>query len=244
MEGTMVTRSISFRSRRLLVVGLAGALLAAAIALSATIVLGTRSASGAGGGGGCFTATSVPVCTFKNHTAFADFSTVSPDQCVFTDAFVQPVETLSSPGRVPGTFVFAAISQFDICTGTPLVDLVDVDPTTGMPTFTGTVQFGTMLTSASINGSAQMFDAVSGALIYTASIQISWLGFGPTSSFLDSFHFRTAGFMFNTHDQGTNRQAVASGTFPDPANNNLASVPTVQADLENDSGGSVALSRP
>lgn len=242
----MFTRNTgSIGTRRLVAVGLTGALLAALVAIIGSMIVNTDIAHGAGSGGGCFSSTTAPVCTFKNHEAFSDFSSVSADQCIFTDVYVQPFESLTVPGRLASTSVFLAISQYDACTGFGLSFLDNFDPNTGMPVFNGTVEFGTtFLGTASINGSAPMYDAFSGTLVFTSTINVAWQGFGPTSSFVDSTHFRVPALIVNNHFQGLSRQAEASGIVTDLANNNLASLPTVNADLENDSGGSVVVSQP
>lgn len=238
----MYSRNISlFGPRRILAIGLAGALLALAVALFAAAAVNTRTALGSGGGGGCFVpAGSPPACMFKTNAAFAHFGSVSLDKCTFTDLFVQPVQSLTSPGHTAATLVFISLSEFNNCNGTQL-QVSNVDPLSFLPDFTGTIEFGNQLDSASVNGSTPMFD-LNGNLVFTPAISITWLGFGPTSSFIDSNHFRAPGFLVNEHMQGTSREAMASGTLLDPASNNLAGTPTLDADLENDSGGSIFLS--
>jgi hypothetical protein len=238
----MLTRTIRpFGRRQAVALALAAAILAAAVTVLAAAGLNLRTAAGAGGGG-CFTA-SGPVCTFKDHTAFADFSSVSPDKCSFTDAFVNPFESLTSPGHATMTSVFVSINKFDCSTGNSEF-VTNIDPTTFMPDFNGTVQFGTKLESATINGSAPMFDSNTGALLFTSVINVTWQGFGPTSSFIDSNHFRSPTFMVNSHFMGVSRMAIASGVFTDETGSNLAAPPSLNADLENDSSGSVFLARP
>lgn len=239
--------------RRLIAAGLAVAVAAAAVAVLAAVSLNTRTAAGAGGGGGCFgTTTTAPVCTFKNHAAFADFSGVvqaaplaggggGGGGCIATDSFVQAFESLTSPGRISTTNVFVSINSFNFCTGQQLECAGNFDPNTGASLFTGTVQFGLDLTTASVNGTAPMFDPCTGAS-FTSTINLSWQAFGPTSSFIDSNHFRAPGFLVNSHFMGVSREAVSSGVFTDESGANPASTPTTNADVENDSGGSVALS--
>jgi len=231
--------------RRLLAAGLAVAIAAAAVAVLAAVSLNTRTAAGAGGGGGC--STTGPVCTFKNHAAFADFSTVQPfagggggGGCIVTDAFVQAFESLTMPGKVAMTTVFVSLSTFNFCTGMQLECASNFDPNTGAPLFNGSVQFGLDLTTANISGTAPMFDPCTG-VSFTSTINVGWQAFGPNLNFIDSNHFRSPGFVANSHFMGVSREAVASGNLTDATGANRAAAPTVEADVENDSGGSVTI---
>ena len=237
----MSSRTLGLSSpHRLLAGGLAGAMLVAVVSVLAATALNSRTAMGSGPGG-CF-ATTGPACTFKDHVAFADFGSVSPDKCNFTDAFVNPFEALTSPGRAATTVVFVSVMKFNCLTNT-FESASNIDPATGNPVFNGTVQFGTNLDTAAINGSAPMYDASSGLQTFTSTINVTWQGFGPTSSFIDTSHFRSPGLMVNSRFMGTSRMAIASGVITDETSANLASAPSLNADLENDSSGTVFLSR-
>ncbi len=230
------------RTRRL-AVGITTAIMLAAVVLAAFVATGGRTALGAGGGGGPCPPAPGPGCTFKSINAFADFGTVSADGCMFTDASVQSFEALSSPGHSALTIVFVSISTFDNCTGT-FQTYVNFDPTSsGFPIFNGTALFGTKLDTASVNGSAPMFDINTGLQAFTSNVSVVWTGFGPTTTFIDSFHVRTTGFLFNAHSNSTSRGAEATGTITDIAGNNDASVPTLNAELQNATQGSVSISK-
>jgi hypothetical protein len=227
--------------RRIVAIGLTGAMLAAA-ALVAVMVLNTRPVLGAPGpGGGCFSTTG-PVCTFKSHNAFADFGNVSADGCVFTDTSVQSFEALSNPGRAAATTVFVSTFTFDNCGQTFPQIFNNVDPATGFPVFTGTATFGSKLDTATLLGTAPMFDSVTGAQAFVSSITAAWQGFGPTSTFIDSSHIRAPGFIVNSHSHSTGRAAEASGVITDAAGNNLIPVPTLNALLQDASIGNVVIS--
>jgi hypothetical protein len=232
----------SFGPSRRVAGGLTAAMLIAAMFVFAVVALAlnTRTAVGAVGGGGCFSTTG-PVCTFKSHVAFADFGSVSADGCIFTDAFVGRNENLSSPGHVATTSVFVAVSKFNGCTNTLIENATNIDPATG-PVFNGTAQFDTKLDTATVNGSAPMFDTGTGAQLFTSTINVAWHGFGPTSTFIDSSHFRSPGFLLNSHFRGTSRAAEASGVVTDETASNLATLPTLNASLENALSGTVQLS--
>jgi hypothetical protein len=167
---------------------------------------------------------------------------MSTDGCVATEAFVSAFESLTSPGRIPTAPVFVSVSKYNVCTNTQIESAANFDPTSGNPVFNGTIQFGTTLGTAAISGSAPMFDTSTGVQLFTSTIKVAWKGYGPTSTFIDSSHFRSPGFLMNSHDRGTSVSAEASGVTTDESGNNLATLPTLNASVENDSSGTVVLS--
>ncbi|TMD21901.1 MAG: hypothetical protein E6I98_00970 [Chloroflexi bacterium] len=121
---------------------------------------------------------------------------------------------------------------------------VNFNPTSSdFPIFNGTALFGTKLDTASVNGSAPMFDINTGLQAFTSNVNVVWTGFGPTTTFIDSFHVRTTGVLFIAHSNSTSRGAEASGTITDIAGNNDASVPTLNAQLQNATQGSISISK-
>jgi hypothetical protein len=200
---------------------------------------GARVAHGSGSGGGGCISTTGPVCHLKSANAIANFDSISSDGCSFTFASVQPFSSLTRPGGVTSQAVFVDINKFDNCQGIILENASNFDPSTGQPDFTGTIQFGTKLSTASVVGTAPMFDSDTGALLFTTTINVTWQGFGATSTFIDSTHSRSPGFIVNTHSNGSNRTAEASGTFTDETGANLATPPTLSAELFDSSGGTV-----
>src|SRR5215467_6030093 len=183
----MMSRPIaSVRGRPLVSVSVAGVLLVF-VGIAIGFALHPHNVAGAGGGGGgCFSTTS-PACTFQSRNAFADFGSVSPDGCIFTDAAVQPFEALNRPGGTTTLAVFISIFKFDNCAGTQILGVTNVDPSTGFPVFAGTVQFG-KLDTASVVGTATMFDFAPGGGTFTSDVNVTWTGFGPTTTFIDSTH--------------------------------------------------------
>lgn len=227
---------------RLIAVAL-GVVLVVLAALSAAALIGGRPAAGAGGGGGCLSAT--PACTFKNHMAQADFGTLSSDGCTFVDASVQPFESLTVPGRQTGSAVFVQIFSFNACTGSVVFSYSNFDPNTFGADFTGSLQFSSAdLSSASVNGTATMFDDFTGQQAFTSTVDVTWQAYGPKSSFINGFHFRAPGFVVNGHDVGVSRGATAQGTLTDGGGNNMAATPTLAASLENDTSGTVFIGKP
>jgi hypothetical protein len=253
----MSMRMISLRGKRRWVAGLlalAGVTAAVAVLATAFLSAHSRIAFGSSSGpGGCFS-TAGPVCTFKDKSAFVDFGSVSGSSsvnsssgggggggCIFTDASIQPMQNLSRPGHSASQAVFVSISEFDACTGMELVGVSNFDPNTGAPDFTGAIQFGPDLSTAVVNGTAPMFDFITGAQVFTTTINVTWQGFGPTATSIESFHIRAPGFILHSRFNGTSRAAEASGTFTDGTGANLASSPTPDASLQNASGGTVQI---
>lgn len=197
-------------------------------------------AHGNGAGGGCFS-TAGPVCTLQSHQADADFGSVDVANCVGTDASITAFESLTSPGHAAAQMVFVSIVTFNPCTGNLISGASNIDPSSGQPIFTGSAQFGSKLTSASVAGTAPMFDQSTAVQVFTATINVTWQGFGPSTTFIDSSHQRGAGFTMNERFHGVNRQALAAGTLTDASGTNLAATPTIAADLSNATSGTVQL---
>ncbi len=229
--------------RRLVAVGLSALGLSAIVAVLAVTFLAFNAhpAFGSGsGGGGCYS-TSGPVCTFKGNQVYADFGSVSADGCVFTDAYVQAFDNLTSPGRVASQSVYMSVSQWNNCTGQLVWGADDMNPNTYMPTFTGTVQFGSQLSSATINGTAPMYDFFTGAQVFTSTINVTLQGYGSTSRYMDSSQYRSPGFVMINHFTGSSRSAEASGVYTDQSGDNLATPASLNASLNVDSGGTLQL---
>lgn len=230
-------------NRRLVLVGLAlvGLVAVVAVLFAAISPFGARVAHGSGSGGGGCVSTTGPVCTFKSTNAFGDFDSVSSDGCSFTFVSVQPFDSLTRPGNVTSQALMVNVNKFDNCQGIILENASNFDPATGLSDFTGTIQFGTMLSTATVVGTAPMFDADTGTLLFTTSIDLTWQGFGATTTFINSGHSRSPGFIFSTHFSGDTRMAEASGTLTDETGANLATPATLNAQLDDASSGTVQI---
>ena len=240
----MSTRGFSLTGhRQFVLVALAVVGLAAVVAVLFTVVspFGARVAHGSGSGGGGCIATSGPVCHFTSANAFGDFDSVSSDGCIFTDVSVQPFDSLTRPGNVTSQTVMVNINKFDNCQGIILENASNFDPSTGLSDFTGTIQFGSKLSTATVVGTAPMFDGDSGALLFTTSIDLTWQGFGATTTFIDSAHSRSPGFISNTHFNGDTRMAEVSGTLTDETGANLATPASLNAQLGDAKSGTVQI---
>jgi len=236
--------------RQILVTSLGLSLTAVVAVLVVTLlVFNTRTAFGSGTGGGGCAPTSGPHCTFKGNNAFVDFSSVS-DGCIFTDVNIEPFASLSQPGHVATQSVFIFLSQYDACNNVQLLFASNQDPNTFMPDFTGTLKFGSNLSSATIIGTAPMYgQSVSsdsgtgggGVLLFTTTVNVTLTGYGSLTKSVDSQHFHGQGAIFNTHSNGTNRNAEATGIFTDASGNNLAATPTLDANLSDSHSGTVQI---
>src|SRR5690348_3898933 len=154
------------RSSRLIVIFVV-ALLVAMLTLGAA---GARTARADGPGGLC--QASGPTCTTVNHDAFVDFEGLAADGCTFVDASIQALQVTTMPGHETATFVFVIFSEFDNCTGTFIASASNQDPSTGLTVFNGSAQFSTPVGSASVTGTAPMFDTFGNPSTWAATIDI------------------------------------------------------------------------
>lgn len=194
------------------------------------------------GGGGCF-ATSGPACAFTGHNAYSDFESISQDGCTYTDAGTSIFDNFTNPGKTSTQSVQVYIYIFNQCTGQVVESASNFDPSTYTSDFTGTLTFSRDLSSASVNGTAPLYDNFSGALLGNATIALTWKGYGPTFTFSNTNHYRGAGFLWNSHSTGSNRSAEVAGSLIDQTGTNYAAAPSLNGDLSNSQGGTVQLSR-
>jgi hypothetical protein len=238
----MFARKISsFVKARLLATGAVVSLVAVA-ALVAFVVLPSagRTAHAAtpnsSMGGGCFSPTG-PACTFKDNSADAYFQSFSSDGCTLTDASINGFQNLTRPGNMTTQFAFVSMEEVDICNNFNLLkEAFNRD-------FTGTVQVGANLSTATVTGTATMIDFVSNTT-FTATINVTWQGFGPTTRTIDSSHYHAPGFIVNSHFNGTSRVAEASGTLSDGTSNFAASPTLLYTELLDSTGGTVQITGP
>lgn len=220
----------------------AALMVVAAIVVATIATIGVRTALGAGGGGGlCQPNGASPACTVKAHNAFAEFESVSPDGCVLSDTSVQAFEAMTKPGQGPALAVFVMTFAFNNCTGEFAGGGSNIDPSTGTPLFNGTAQYSTPLNTATVSGTAPMFDDF-GNPAFTSTVNVSWQAFGPTTTYIDSTHFRIPGsYMTMSHDNSNTRNAVANGVVTDANGNNSTTTPSLQALVQDGVSGSVVI---
>jgi hypothetical protein len=231
--------------RRLAIVGITtvGVTALVAVLAFAALALHVRPAYGSGTGpGGCYgTTTTGPACTVKGHQAYADFSSIGSDGCTYTDTFIQVFDSVTTPGKTASQMVLTGITQYD-CSGNLVESAYNTDPNTFAPNFTGSIQFGSGVSTATVNGTAVMYDSVTGAQ-FTSTINVTWKGYGPTTTYIDSSIIRSPGFYMNNHFHGSSRQAEASGVITDASGTNLATPATLNASLDDGTSGTVQISR-
>ena len=227
------------KSSRLVVIFVV-ALLVAGLMLGAAGVAGLRTAFADGPGSLC--QPNGPACTTRSNDAFVDFEGLAADGCTFVDASVQTLQITTMPGNETATYVFVIFSEFDTCTGTFIASASNQDPSTGLPVFNGSAQFSTPVGTASVTGTAPMFDTFGNPSTWASTIDITWQGYGPTTTSTDIFHAGQPGVFFTlSHNHATTQNAAATGVFTDEAGNNLAAVPTLDALVAQATGGSVVI---
>ena len=149
--------------------------------------------------------------------------------------------------------MFIYLQQYDGCNNVPVLYASNQGPNSFMPDFTGTLKFGSNLSSATVIGTAPMYgqtfsnDASTntgtggggGGFLFTSTINVTFTGYGSTTKSVDSQHFHGQGEILNTHFNGDNRDAEATGTVTDGSGNNLAATPTLNASLSDSNSGTV-----
>lgn len=230
--------------RRLAIVGMTavGATALVAVLTVTFLAFHARPAYGSGTGpGGCYgSTTTTPACTVKGHQAYADFSSIGSDGCTYTDTFIQVFDNVTTPGNTATQMALVGITQYD-CNNNLVESAYNTDPTTFAPNFTGSIQFGSGMTTATVDGTAIMYDSVTGAQ-FTSTINVTWKGYGPTTTYIDSSIIRSPGFFMNQHFQGASRQSEASGVMTDASGTNLATPATLNASLDDGTSGTVQIS--
>lgn len=194
------------------------------------------------GGGGCFTNGATPVCTWKGLSSFAEFDSIDSTGCIINTAVVEQFATVYSPGRANTLFVIVALGTFDRCKQTTISTVSNFNQGTGLQDFTGTAQVGSRLMSASVNGSAQMYDDATGTPVFTSTVNVTWSGYGAATISIESNHYRDAGLVVNERFNGSTMSATASGVISDASGANAAVGTTLAASLSNASSGTVQLS--
>ena len=212
------------------------ALLAAVL----TLGFGTRTAVAAGPGGAC--SPNAPTCEVLTHDAFVDFQGLASDGCTLIDGTVQALQIITMPGHQTATYVFIQFFESDNCTGTFIGGGSNQDPSTGLTVFNGSAQFSTPVGTGTITGTAPMFDFFGNPSTWTSTIDMTWQGDGQTTMFNDIFHAQQPGvFITLSHTHWWSQNAVTTGVLTDEAGNNLASVPNLDAQIRNSTGGDLVI---
>lgn len=161
------------------------------------------------GGGGSF--------NFRGPSALANFSSVDPSGCVQTEVLVIGSDWVNrvEPGPTdPFSFASVTVSQYDFCNGVQL--LLAYGDATPLPE--QGFQISNQLDSATLDGTAYMFDEVSGTN-FNMDVHLTWTGSGERtrSNFHSNIH--SPGCLINSRSNGTSRVAQAVGTISDGVTN-------------------------
>ncbi|HWQ13754.1 MAG TPA: hypothetical protein VNL77_13205 [Roseiflexaceae bacterium] len=180
------------------------------------------------------------VFRFKGQSASAFFSSTDPTGCVFTDVFVfASDDALQSPPGPGGAASGAGITifQFDVCTGTPLLDA------SGFSSLApADFQVSARLNTATLNTTIEVFPfGPYPSPSFPVTINLTWTGTGALSRENSHFHFQSEGFMVNTHFNGSFRSAEASGSVSDGVTN-FTPEPSSFAQIQSLKSGTVMIS--
>lgn len=228
--------------RRLLAIGATVVALVAVTAVVLFMSLHTKTAFGSATGAGLCTP-NTPICTMNGASAFAIFDNISNDGCIYTQVVVEPGSSVSRPGSNATQSAFVFISKYDQCNNVQLEAGTNDNLAIGYPEFTGAIEFGANLSTGSVIGTAPMYDQYTGALLYTASINVTWQGYGSTTRNIDNEHFFSQNTIMNLHINGASRNAKASGTFTDETGSNVITQPTLHAVLFDSTGSQILIFR-
>jgi hypothetical protein len=174
---------------------------------------------------------------FQGLTVQAGF--FSTDGCISTDVTISATESKGPhPPDSPTTVSIAdiGISQFDQCTGTTVLDAF------GEVTLTDqSFQVGPQLISATLKPTGQVTDSVTGS-IFNIDVDLTWTPTGPLTAESDRIHVHSPGLIFQSHSNGTSRDAQASGSLS-LGGVNLTPQPSGFAVIASVKRGSVTISR-
>jgi hypothetical protein len=174
--------------------------------------------------------------SFKGQFAEAFFTSTDPSGCIQTDVFVFAVDGKLKQDGAPAVESSAsvAISQFDVCTGTGLLDAfgsATLEPAEFV--------IDNKLTSATLDTTVTVMDFVSGTT-FPVDVAVSWTGTGATFRVKEHSQIKTPGFKLNSRFDGTFRDAAASGTVSD-GTTNFTPEPAAFADMGSVKSGEVSI---
>ena len=229
--------------RRIIAISITVASLIAVATLTAALVIGTRTAHGNPVSSG-LCSPNAPVCTINGNGAYADFSSVSTDGCITTDVAIESTGSFTNPGHTTDNFALVFISKYDQCNNVQLELGANFDPVTGQADFTGTSNYGANLTSATVIGTAPLYDVNTGALLFTTNIDVTWQRNSAVTHNNDVEIFHSPTINVTTNIQGSSAPAMASGSFNDETGANAATLPTANAALFDSHGSQVIITKP
>jgi len=180
--------------------------------------------------------------TFTGLTADASFDSTDPTGCIETSAFISVTNGTTKMNNVPGSpqassVAFVAISQFNSCTDTDLVDAF------GSPVLSGgAFQIDKRLNVATLNASAEAFDLVSNSTV-SVQLNLTWAAIPGVTPTAFRFTFKQRGGGLRLSDSAnatTSEPATASGSVI-AESTNFAPGPSDFADLASMKNGSLTV---
>jgi hypothetical protein len=175
--------------------------------------------------------------SFQGQTANAFFSSTDPGGCVVTSVFVLANDgrTKTGPGGpLAESFAFVAVSQFNQCTETQLLN-AEGSAVLAADDF----QMDSRLTAATLDTSIELFDFVSGTS-FPVDVNLAWTGSGDTLTQRSHFQINAPGLKVNERFSGTLRGATATGTVT-AGTTNFTPEPSVFAELFSAKSGEVVI---
>ena len=175
------------------------------------------------------------VFNVKGLGAFASFSDISG--CVVTDVFVIASENLVQAPRDRTAFSSASVvlTQYDACTGIPLISAYGVaDP---LPQ--GGLTVSKQLTSAVLNTTMTMYDGISGNT-FDVAVNLQWTGSGALTRQHNNLHFNAPGCKTRSRFNGSFQDASVIGTITD-GDNNFIPQASVSASINSVKSGTVMI---
>lgn len=183
--------------------------------------------SASAGGGAAF--------RFKGRSAVAYFASVDESGCIGTDVYLFGSEAVVSNAPGAGTPIaqsYVYISQYDYCTGTPLLS---ADGSAWAPYAGSWVD--KKLGSATLNTTIQVFDYLS-ETSFAVDLNLTWTAAGPLTRQNSHSHFQSPGCKINTRSNGSSRFAEASGSVSHGVTN-YTPAPSYYADISSLKSGTI-----
>ena len=174
---------------------------------------------------------------FKGLSAFALWETTDATGCIVTDALAAPVEN-RSPGAdgSGGAAVTIGFFVYDQCR---FLELVAAEAFVDLGA--GDFRANDSLTSATLDATVQLFDAVSSTTI-PVTLALTWSGVGDVFRDDSRQSLRFGGSSYVSRENGSSRDAAASGTFL-VGTTNYAAGAVEFANLSSSRNGIVSITR-
>lgn len=182
-------------------------------------------------------AAAVGILQVRGDTVFAVFESTDPTGCILTTVFVLgselPPPQPGGPQQVPAVGV--NISQFNVCTSTPLLA---ARGGSSILTFHEAPDLSTATLTAS---QVTVTDGLTGAS-FNVDITVMWDGTGSTVRQAGPSHFNTPGLVMNAVEVGFTRDATATGAIT-TGTTNFTPTPSSLAEVQNVRSGIITVTQ-